>query len=66
VARASFGPIEHHITVENLGDEEIWLPLIDSLTLNWHLAPGTPLSQFYVEKGADTPSAHGTHARIRD
>jgi len=61
VARASFGPIEHHITVENLGDEEIWLPLIDSLTLNWHLAPGTPLSQFYVEKGADTPSAHGTH-----
>ncbi len=41
--------------------KEIWLPLIDSLTLNWHLAPGTPLSQFYVEKGADTPSAHGTH-----
>ena len=60
-ARAAFGPIEHHITVENLTDKEIWLPLIDSLTLNWHLAPSTPLSHFYVEKGADTPSAHGTH-----
>lgn len=60
-APASFGPIEHHITVENLSDQEIWLPLIDSLTLNWHLAPDTSLSQFYVEKGADTPSAHGTH-----
>ena len=60
-ARASFGPIEHHITVENLGDEEVWLPLIDSLNLDWHLAPGTALNQFYVEKGADTPSPHGTH-----
>ena len=28
-ARAAFGPIEHHITVENLTDKEIWLPLIE-------------------------------------
>lgn len=60
-ARASFGPIEHHITVQNLGNQEIWLPLIDSLALNWHLAPDTSLSHLYVEKGADTPSDHGTH-----
>jgi hypothetical protein len=60
-ARANFGPIEHHIKVENLSDGEMWLPLIDSLTLNWNLASGTRLNQLFVEKGADAPSAHGTH-----
>jgi hypothetical protein len=59
--RANFGPVEHRITLENLSDHEIWLPFIDSLRLNWQQAPGATLSHFYVEKGADTPSAEGTH-----
>jgi hypothetical protein len=60
-ARADFGPIEHRIRIENLGEEEIWIPLIDSLRLDWHRLPGEDLRHFYVEKGADSPSTQGTH-----
>jgi hypothetical protein len=60
-ARADFGPLEHRITVENLSSEEVWLPIIDSLHLQIVYAPGRKLKHFYVEKGADSPSANGTH-----
>jgi disulfide oxidoreductase YuzD len=60
-ARAAFGPVEHRIEVENLGDEEVWLPMVDSLRLDWRVRPQEPLRNFYVEKGADTPSAEGVH-----
>ncbi len=60
-ARAAFGPIEHRITVENLSDHEIWLPMVDSLRLDLRTAAGKSLRNFYVEKGADTPSSQGTH-----
>jgi hypothetical protein len=59
-ARAGFGPVEHRITVKNLGTNELWLPLIDSLRIQWVVTNGS-LQHFYVEKGANTPSAHGTH-----
>ncbi len=58
-ARAAFGPLEHSISVENLGAKEIWLPMIDSLSLEVKATDG--LTHFYVEKGADSPSAEGTH-----
>jgi hypothetical protein len=60
-ARADFGPIEHRIAIENLGSEEVWLPMVDSLVLDWSLPATSDLRHFYVEKGADTPSAQGTH-----
>jgi len=60
-ARAAFGPLEHRITVDNLGDQEVWLPLIDSLHLDWQLPAGASLLNFYVEKSADTPSNQGVH-----
>jgi hypothetical protein len=60
-ARADFGPIEHRITVENLGNKEIWLPMVDSLQLDWKIAQNDELCNFYVEKGAGTPSPQGTH-----
>ena len=60
-ARARFGPFEHRITVENRGTKEIWLPLIDSLGVDWQYPDGEDLHNFYVEKGADTPSNQGTH-----
>ena len=60
-ARAEFGPIEHKITIKNLSGQEIWLPMVNSLGLNWKIVPGTGLNNFYVEKGADTPSAQGVH-----
>jgi hypothetical protein len=60
-ARADFGPIEHRIIIENLGDKEIWLPMVDSLRLDWKVPAATALQNFYVEKGADKPSDQGTH-----
>jgi hypothetical protein len=60
-ARAGFGPLEHSIVVENLSDQEVWLPLIDSLRLDWQVPTGEELRNFYVEKGADTPSDRGAH-----
>ncbi len=60
-ARADFGPVEHRITIQNLGAQELWLPMVDSLRLDWSAAASRDLRNFYVEKGADTPSAEGTH-----
>jgi hypothetical protein len=60
-ARAEFGPMEHRVNVENLTGQEVWLPLIDSLRLEMLCSPKRKLEHFYVEKGADTPSAQGVH-----
>ncbi|UWZ82170.1 glycoside hydrolase family 36 protein [Occallatibacter riparius] len=60
-ARASFGPVEHTITVKNLDTREVWLPMIDSLRLAFHAEPNIAYRHFYVEKGADKPSPQGTH-----
>ncbi len=60
-ARAGFGPVEHRVTIENLSGQEVWLSMVDSLRLDWRAAPTRDLRNFYVEKGADTPSAEGTH-----
>ncbi len=60
-ARAAFGPVEHHVSIANLSGKELWLPLVDSLRVSWTLAGHGALSNFYVEKGADTPSPEGTH-----
>jgi hypothetical protein len=60
-ARASFGPIEHRVTIESLDAREIWLPMVDSLNVSWKVSKNAPLRHFFVEKGADAPSAQGTH-----
>ena len=59
--RQAYGPIEHQIRIENLDTQEIWIPMQDSLAFNWHVDPKAALEHLYVEKGADTPSAEGTH-----
>jgi len=59
--RAQFGPVEHEITVKNLSAREVWLPLLDSLRLQIDYPSNVDLRDFYVEKGADSPSAEGTH-----
>ena len=59
--RAPFGPVEHSTSVENLGDEDVWLPMVDSLRLGWQVPRDQALRNFYVEKGADKPSVQGTH-----
>ena len=60
-ARAGFGPVEHRITIENLSGREFWMPMIDSLCLDWQIGAVTPLRHFYLEKGAGEPSPVGTH-----
>ena len=59
--RAQTGPIEHSVVIENMSDREIWLPMVDSLRLDWRVISRTPLNNFYVEKGAGSPSQQGTH-----
>jgi len=60
-ARADFGPIEHSVSIQNLGNEAVWLPLQPSLRFDWAVDPKTLLQRFWVEKGADIPSSEGTH-----
>jgi len=60
-APASYGPIEHEIRIENLGSQEIWIPMQDSLAFDWQIEPQSHLEHLYVEKGANTPSPVGTH-----
>jgi hypothetical protein len=59
--RSGHGPIEHRVRIENRDTTEIWLPLQNSFTFEWQVPAQDKLEQFYVEKGADTPSAVGTH-----
>lgn len=60
-ARASSGPIEHTIRIENLENRVVGLPLQDSFNFDWTVSPSEPLRHMWIEKGADKPSAEGTH-----
>jgi hypothetical protein len=59
--RATFGPIEHRIEVQNLDPREFWMPITDSLSLDWQISSTLPLRHLYVEKGAGEPTRVGTH-----
>jgi len=59
--RSEHGPIEHHIRIENHDTKEMWLPLQPSFLFKWKAPSHERFAQLYVEKGADTPSATGTH-----
>ena len=61
ITRGLPGPVEHRVVIENLSDREVWLPMVDSLRLEWLVPPSADLANFYVEKGAGAPSAQGTH-----
>jgi hypothetical protein len=58
---AGQGPIEHSISIQNLGSDPVSLPLLPSWRFDWQVDTAMPLQRFWVEKGADTPSAQGTH-----
>jgi len=60
-ARAAYGPIEHQIRIQNLDSQEIWIPMQDSLAFTWQIDPQASLKHLFIEKGANTPSAIGTH-----
>jgi hypothetical protein len=60
-ARGDLGPIEHSVSIQNLGDEPVWLPLQPSMRFDWQVDPKVLLRRFWIEKGADIPSSEGTH-----
>jgi len=60
-ARATFGPLEHRVIVENLSGSEYWLAPMDSLDLQLLVPAETRLVHFYVDKGGGEPTAVGTH-----
>src|SRR4051794_34702243 len=60
-ARASTGPVEHTVHIENSEAREIWIPLQNSFQFKWRVDAKTALEHFYVEKGAGSPSPVGTH-----
>jgi len=66
-ARGGQGPLEHSISIQNLDAAPVWLPLLPSTRFDWQVDPGSALTRFWVEKGADTPSPEGTHLEaLRD
>jgi alpha-galactosidase len=60
-APASTGPVEHTIHIRNLDAKEIWIPMQDSFQFKWRVDAKADLEHWYVEKGAGSPSAEGTH-----
>ncbi len=59
--RSPRGPLEHSVRIENSSDAVVGLQFPPSLRFAWVVPPDAPLARFWVEKGADTPSAAGTH-----
>ena len=60
-ARDATGPIEHTIRLENLGSDEIWIPLQASFRFRFAVPGQTALAHMYVDKGAGKPTSIGTH-----
>jgi alpha-galactosidase len=60
-APQGYGPIEHQIHIENLDSQELWIPMQDSFAFDWQIEDNAPLTQWFVEKGANKPSSIGTH-----
>ena len=56
------GPIEHTLSIANRGAHEVQLPLQASLVFDSVAAPeGHTLENWWVEKGAGTPTGIGVH-----
>lgn len=60
--RSAPGPIEHSIRIRNLSSSAVWLSLQDSLRFDFRIPAEQSLTQFWVEKGASSPSDEGTHS----
>src|SRR3569833_706752 len=60
-ARASHGPIEHMIRIENRSGREVWIPLQASFRFAWKTTPTQPQQQLWIDKGAGEPPPVGTH-----
>ncbi len=60
-ARATHGPLEHTITIQNLSGAGVWLPPQDSFRIDLRIPSEQSLEHLWIEKGAGGPSEVGTH-----
>jgi hypothetical protein len=57
------GPVEHRLAIHNRGREPVALPMQASLALEMAFEPRHRIEQWWVDKGASTPTPNGTHRR---
>jgi hypothetical protein len=62
-ARAARGPLEHTVSIENLGDGELGLGLPESLRFAFAIEPSAELEMLSVEKGGGAPGPAGALLR---
>ena len=61
MARATRGPLEHTIRIENRGSHEMWLPLQNSFRFRWSVPASRSLQEIWIDKGAGEAPPIGTH-----
>jgi len=57
------GPVEHRMVIYNRGTRAVLLPVQSSLELTMNIPRQSKLEQWWVDKGAGTPTPDGTHHR---
>jgi len=50
-ARAGYGPIEHSLSIQNLSNETVWLPLQPSFRFDWMIDPGGKGRRLAIRSG---------------
>ena len=58
---ATYGPMEHEVTIRNLDTDTVEIPLQQTLRLGLKVANHDKLIETWVEKSAGGPSEFGTH-----
>jgi hypothetical protein len=62
-AHSGPGPVEHRMAIHNRGREPVLLPVQESLVMGMRIEPNHRIEQWWVDKGASTPTPDGTHRR---
>ncbi|HWE97275.1 MAG TPA: alpha-galactosidase, partial [Tepidisphaeraceae bacterium] len=62
-ARPGPGPVEHRVIIRNKGREAVMLPAQQSLAMRMRAPAGHEIRQWWVDKGAGTPTPGGIHTR---
>lgn len=57
------GPVEHRLTIYNRGTKAALLPVQPSLAVGMRVPRGHGIEQWWVDKGAGTPTPDGVHTR---
>lgn len=62
-ARPGPGPVEHRLVIRNKGRQTVMLPVQPSLAMRLRGPAGHTIEQWWVDKGAGTPTPDGVHKR---